>query len=180
MGLMGAKALIQDRPAAATAMIWAAVAVHAWAAHQWSAIPDLLKLATTKDAGGLYLGIAGIATMLAGFSGVILVFAMMQGVRRFSRLRISGGRRLEANWISPVASSFAASFGAGAAAVCFFLGHQTIAVWVFEGVATMAVHAAVRMLWLLRGLITAVRLEDQDEVRHFEPVDVAELIRGPR
>ena len=172
---MGFVAQVQDKPLAATSLIFGGVAVHAYLSHRWAAVPDLLALAHAKDVQGLYLGVAGVGAMLAGFSGVIVVFAMSQGIRRLAKMRISGGPQLETNWLSPVMSSFAATAGAAAAATCVYLKHEVTAVWIFEVVILVAMHAAIRMVWLLRGLVRAIREDDADKTRPG-PINVGELI----
>lgn len=173
---MNIKTVIKDYPIAVTAGILGGVSVHVLLNNKWGKIPDLAeKLPGSNHAWELYIGFAGVAGMLAGFAGVVLVFAMTTGSRRFARMRIRGGGRLEANWLSPLLSSFLAAFVSLAAAAADLLGHGAQAAWAFEFVFLVSIHAAMRMCWVLRKLMTATRRQDEEDARP-KPVALSDLV----
>ena len=90
-------------PRETTLFLLAAVGAHAVAACKWSQVPTLAdNLDGIKGVAAFYLGAAAAVAMIGGFAGMVVVFAMTQGLKRFAKLRAVGGESLETNWIHPI------------------------------------------------------------------------------
>ena len=124
----------------------------------------------------LHLGAAGLATMTAGFAGVVIIFGLSGGGERFRKLRMAGGRRLLANWVSVVAVSFTAAFLAVACALAALAGWRQESLWGFLFVCLLAAHGAARLVWLLTALAKVVKRTDADEQRIADSVNVDDVI----
>jgi hypothetical protein len=178
---IGAKTLgvLQDYPAIVNAAIVALVALQAviaqiWGLGDWPA--RLVGDSSYRDANvALCLGVAGLTAMTAGFAGVIVVFGLSTSSDRFRILRVRGGSRLRANWTSVVATGFCGAFLALLAAATTIAGSQWAAMWILEAAALLALHAAVRLLWLLRTLADVVGTEDR-EVKKADDVAPLEAV----
>jgi hypothetical protein len=132
------------------------------------------------DASVLFLGAATVAAMVAGFAGVVVIFALGSGSERFRYMRIRGGLRLRSNWTSVVAVSFLAA-GLSVAAAFMRLTDIDGWIWAFEASALFLIHASCRLVWLLRQIASVVVSDDLDQ--HEEnvraPLD-AVIRRQPR
>lgn len=154
---------MRDRPSIASGLLAVLVTAQCWLAWLNRPVPIGTladALAGVADRPALYLGGAVVATVAAGFSGVVVVFAMSQGVERLAAMRQIGSARLEANWFSVVQQAFWSAALAVAAAFTDAAGHPQIAGWLFELALVSCLHSALRQLWLLRALVKAVRLGD--------------------
>jgi hypothetical protein len=153
----------KNRPAVVTLTLIVSVVAHALltivvpAAAIWTPLTD----ATVRDSvAGLYVGLAGVSAMAAGFAGVVIIFGLDSRSEKFLTFRQTAGHSLSANWISVIASSFGSAGAGVAAAVLLLLGHPGVAPWLFELGVLLVVHAALRMLWLLRSLMRVVAADD--------------------
>jgi len=126
----------------------------------------------------LALGVAGVSAMVGGFAGVVVVFGLGSENDRFRLLRRKGSRRLRANWISVVLSSFAGAFGALIAAVIVVGFGAEAGMWVLEVCILVTAHAAIRLTGLLAGLAGIVDSEDEDHDRAVNTVRTSEIIGG--
>lgn len=172
---MSAKAKIQDHPGIVTAGILVPVCIHGAVGLKWPGITLLPAISDQTEIWQLYLGISGLAAMIAGFAGVVVVFAMTPGIGRLRRLRVKGGKRLEANLLSPVTTSFFAAFLAAGAATLEAAGASTPAVWMFEAGLLVSAHGALRLLWLLQALVAVVRAQDREDLQ--APASLEDTIR---
>ncbi|MBC7594730.1 MAG: hypothetical protein H7288_12450 [Kineosporiaceae bacterium] len=158
---------IVDRPRTVTGVLVVIVGVHALLARfTTGVIPTFAHALRNADGvSELYLGAAAFVGMVGGFAGVLVVFAMTQGLRRFSVLRVAGGEALEANWIHPITITLSAGFLLLAAAFCQMTDRATYGTWLFELAILLALHGSARLVWLLSRLVTAVRLQDVDDLQ---------------
>lgn len=151
---------LKNRPAAVTALLLLLVIAHVVATRLWK-WPSLLGwMAPNPNAWSLYAAGSAATAALAGFAGVVVVLAMADNAR-FAKMRIEGAESLEANWLSTVASSLLATVGLVAAATADLGGHGVASVWIAEASFLMAFHAGLRLLWLLRALVSATRGQDE-------------------
>jgi hypothetical protein len=171
---MRIKAVIKDYPIVVTASIAVFVSAHWLLYDTVSLFPDVARaMARFQGAWSIYLGFAGVVAILAGFTGVVIVFAMTPGNERLSRLRHEGGSRLEANWVSPVATCFLAAFGSVLCAILWVADFGLLAWWIFEFVAILGAASTVRLMWLLRSLLKVVRSEDSERSKCSVPTAVS-------
>ncbi|MBT2536287.1 hypothetical protein [Arthrobacter sp. ISL-69] len=162
-GLIG---LIQDRPAVLSGLAPVLVLMHAILT-RFALLPDVwsgLVTAERPDALALYLGVAGSSSLVAGFSGVVIVFGLTAGGSRFQLFRARSGQALRSNWISTMAASFAAAGLSLAAAVANFVGAQWLAPWIVELALLLLLHSALRLLWLMKRLMNLVKTNDAEEI----------------
>lgn len=174
---------VKDRPLAGAVLVVAGVGIHRALYGTVSLLPDVPKAVAdaTTIAVPIYLAFAGVVAIVAGFAGVVVVFALGQHTENFVILRRRGGRQLRANWSSPIATSFVAAFGCVATALLAVAGHGFAAWWIFEALFLLAATAAARLVWLFRGLATIVDSHDADALTRHEQsntVDIATRIRS--
>jgi hypothetical protein len=150
-----------NRPALFTALAVILVALHTFVG--WRK-PDLRlpRLTHGEDVWQVYLAVSGVASMVAGFAGVIVIYAMTQGSPRLATLRTGGGDRLKQNWLSPVRISFIASILAVIASSLDVAKYNFPAVLTFELASLFCVHGMIRLTWLLGILIEIVKQQDRD------------------
>jgi hypothetical protein len=127
----------------------------------------------------LHLGVAALAAMVAGFSGVVVIFGLGDSTR-LRRLRRSGGRRLQANWVSVVAVSFTAAFLSVACAALALGGQPEPSLWIGLFAVLLAGHGSVRLIWLLGALAQVTRAEDDDKFRAENTVSSTDLFAAAR
>lgn len=169
--LRRARGVFVDYPSVVSWAILAAVIAHLLLAQHFPKMNIAAALADSKLLDpefvlmSLSLGVAGVSAMVGGFAGVVVVFGLGSENDRFRLLRRRGGRRLRANWISVVLSSFAAAFGAViSAAVVVAVGPEP-GMWLLEACLLFAAHGALRLTALLAGLAGIVDQEDADAAR---------------
>jgi hypothetical protein len=158
--------VIQDRPIVLSGIAVAAVMAHA-ALTKVALVPDMwtaLANADRPDALALYLGVSASASLIAGFSGVVIVFGLTAGGSRFQLFRARSGQALRSNWRSTMAASFAAAGLSLVAAVAIFVGAQAVAPWIVELALLLLVHSALRLLWLMNRLMNLVKTNDAEEI----------------
>lgn len=166
--------LIQDRPAVLSGIATVLVLGHAVLTH-FGLVTDIwtgLVNAERPDALALYLGVAGSASLIAGFSGVVIVFGLTAGGSRFQLFRARSGHALRSNWISTMAASFAAAGLSLAAAVANFIGAQSVAPWIVELALLLLFHSALRLLWLMKRLMNLVKTNDAEEIDKNNIVEI--------
>jgi hypothetical protein len=176
------KGSAQDFPTVVSTSLGLAVLAYWFATWKWHRIniPWLIdSVAEPDQVMALHLGIAALAAMVAGFSGVVVIFGLGDSTR-LRRLRQSGGRRLHANWISVVAVSFSAAFLSVACAGLALGGLPEPSLWVGLYAVLLAGHGAVRLVWLLGALAQVTRAEDDDKTRAENTVSSADLFAAAR
>lgn len=143
---------VKDYPGVVTALAVFAVFAH-WVLVRQTSVPALpAKLVFADSAASLYLSAAGVVAVLAGFSGVIIVFALSPGVAALEKMRDEGGDRLRANWVSLVSNPVSAALLYLFAGTLATTGKPRAGGWLFELAATLTVLGALRMMWLFRRL----------------------------
>lgn len=169
-------------PLFVSALIIAAVVVHFIVSLKWAFLNVAAALANTKASDpqdtltSLALGVAGVSAMVGGFAGVIVIFGLGSENDRFRLLRRTGARRLRANWISVVLSSFTGAFGALVVAVMVVGFGAEPGMWVLEACLLVTAHAAIRLTCLLAGLAGIVDSQDKDDARQGNTVATADVI----
>lgn len=165
-----------------TVFIVAVVVLHFFAAQRWTVLNIAAALAATAAGDpqdtlmSLALGVAGVSAMVGGFAGVVVVFGLGSENDRFRLLRRKGSRRLRANWVSVVLSSFTGAFGALVAAVIVVAFGAEPGMWVLEVCTLVTAHAAIRLTCLLAGLAGIVDSDDEDQARLANTVPTAHVI----
>jgi hypothetical protein len=175
--------IAEDHPGRVNLVLTCLVAAQAFVAHFWlhglSPGRALTRSASVGNASVLFLGGATVAAMVAGFAGVVVVFALSSTSDRVQVFRRAGGRRLLSNWTSPVSVAFlAAALSLAASYLC--LVHARGWAWWFELSLLYLTHGAVRLLWLLRTLARIVASDDKGdaELRSRAPVESVILNDG--
>src|SRR4051812_8410194 len=103
--------VLKDYPLAVSGLLCAGVGIHLLLYPVVHVLPDIPgEMANSAQAWSIYLGFAGVVAITAGFTGVVVVFALSSTSDRFVRLRHLAGERLEANWVSPIATALTAAF----------------------------------------------------------------------
>lgn len=179
---MQIKGFAQDFPLVVNTSFGFAVLAYWVATWKWHHvnIPWLLdSVAEPDQVMTLHLGIAALAAMVAGFSGVVVIFGLGDSTR-LRRLRQSGGRRLHANWISVVAVSFAGAFLAVGCAGLALGGQPEPSLWIGLYALLLVGHGSVRLIWLLGALAQVTRGEDEDRTRAENTVTSTELFAAAR
>lgn len=174
--------LFADYPLFVSVVVVALVGVHFWAAQVWPIVNVAQTLAQSQvpeprdSLMQLALGVASVAAMVGGFAGVVVVFGLGSEHDRFRLLRLAGKRRLRANWVSVVLSSFAGAFGAVISAVVIVGFGVQPGIWTLEVCLLFAAHGAIRLTALLAGLAGIVDEGDQDNERKKKVVPTSTLI----
>ena len=159
MGVMGK---LKDYPLLVTVLVAGGVGWHYLGYNTLHWLPDVAgAMADFDEAWQVYLGSAGVVAVTAGFASVVIVFALSATTQPFRILRLRGGRRLEANWVSPTAVCLAAAFGSVICAVIAVAGYGQLAWWLFEFLITLSATSGLRLLWLMRTVVKLVRKDDE-------------------
>ncbi|MFL6109487.1 MAG: hypothetical protein ACJ72L_21185 [Marmoricola sp.] len=143
---------MKDFPGLVTAGVWSLVIVHfvLVRVHRVNGLPD--SLVKADGAAALYIGAAAVVAVLAGFSGVIIVFGLTPGVAALQQMREAGGDRLRANWVSLVSTPIAAALLYLLAATLATAGKPHAAGWPFEVASAFTLVGALRTMWLFKRL----------------------------
>ena len=171
-----------DYPFFVTVVLVLAVLGHFWLSQTLPSLNVALRLAEADPSNpretlsSLALGVAGVSAMVGGFAGVVVVFGLGTENDRFRLLRMHGGRRLRASWISVVLSSFAGAFLAVVAAVLVVAFGGEPGMWVMELCILLAAHGAIRLTVLLAGLAKIVDQEDIDATREKRVIPNSRVI----
>jgi hypothetical protein len=173
------QAWVQDWPWTVNGIAVIAVGAYWVCTWRWPTVsaPRIVDAAASgAEIMTLHLGVAAVAVMVAGFSGIVVIFGLSGDSERMRRLREIGGERLQANWTSVVGVAFS---GAYIAVVCAGLALSGLAqpsLWIGIYAFLLTGHGALRLIWLLRNLARVVRTEDQLRARKAREVDAATLI----
>jgi hypothetical protein len=178
--------MFADFPLLVSAMITALVVAHFAVSQAFPVVNVALALSDTAASDpqdtltSLSLGVAGVSAMVGGFAGVVVIFGLGSENDRFRLLRRRGHRRLRANWISVVLSSFMGAFGALVAAVIVVGFGAQPGMWVLEACLLFTAHAAIRLTALLGGLAGIVDSQDEDAERAANIVKTREIFPGKK
>jgi len=145
---------MKDHPGSATTTVLLIVVAHALVARSWSRADTPALFEDATDLVGVYAAFAGVAALVAGFIGVVVVFSTITGTA-WARIRELGGQSLIRNWTSPLRVTLCAALLAIAAALLVQIDHASAAWWAFEASVLLVVSAAARLVWLLNGLLQA-------------------------
>lgn len=176
---------LTNYPLIVTGLICALVVAHFYAAQVWPwlNVPAALADTTAGDPQdtlmSLSIGVAGVSAMVGGFAGVVVVFGLGTENDRFRLLRRNGSRRLRANWVSVVLSSFTGAFGALISAVIVVAFGAQPGMWVLEACLFITAHAAIRLTALLAGLAGIVDSTDDDAERTKKTVKTKDVLPSP-
>ena len=141
----------------------------------WLDRGDLRVIDLLKDDGlELSLGMLTVAGIMAGFVGVVVVFGLQASAPVFVRFRVAAGQSLGRNWLVLIATGFVSTAAAMAAAVAYSLDVVALGFGALLFSVLLSVHAALRMLWLVRVLIEAVRLDDTEKLSPSKTKPAAE------
>lgn len=155
---------LKDHPGSATTMVLLFVVAHALVAGSWARADTPALFENATDLVGVYAGFAGVAALVAGFIGVVVVFSTVTGTA-WARIRELGGQSLIRNWTSPLRVTLSAALLAVAAALLVQIEYAAAAWWAFEASVLLVVSAAVRLVWLLNGLLQAQQKIDSVSLR---------------
>jgi hypothetical protein len=170
---------VQDWPWVVNGVALAAVVAYWVSTWRWRGVsaPRLLDAgASDAEVMTLHLGVAALAAMVAGFSGVVVIFGLSGDSKRMRRLRDLGGDRLQANWTSVVAVAFSGAFIAVICAGLALGGLPEPSLWVGMYAVLLTGHGSLRLIWLLQTLARIVRTEDQVRARQAREIDAATLV----
>jgi len=134
----------------------------------WAALADPSKQGAAQ---ALYLAWLQPAAIVAGFAGVVVIFGLTASSDRFKTFRATAGRSLRRTWVSSSLSGFEAVALAVAAAMVSIAGLANLAPFLFELALLLLLHGALRLIWILAGLIGIVRADDikaTDEKRTYK------------
>jgi len=171
-----------NHPAYVNTVILALVAVHAIIASRWAPLDvfgDLARRGETGTLVTLHVSTASIASLVAGFAGVVVIFGLTSESPRFRRLRLRAGRNLRSNWTSVVTAAFLGAFIAWTDVVLTILGREWAAAVGTEAAILLCAHAAARLRWLLRRLADVVGADDATWARELRTVNPATLFPSP-
>lgn len=126
----------------------------------------------------LSIGVAGVAAMVGGFAGVVVVFGLSSNDARFRQVRIKASTSLRRNWMSIVTTPLAAAFGAVIAATLATATWTGAALWVLEVCVLLALHGALRLVVLLSELVKVVHAGDEGAQIEEDTVDSDDFLDG--
>jgi hypothetical protein len=137
---------------------------------------DAIQPATRFTAiADLAIGVAGVAAMVGGFAGVVVVFGLSSNDERFRKVRLKAATSLSRNWMSVLTTPLVAAFGSIIAAAVASAGRTDVAVWMLELFVVLAAHGAVRLVIVLFELVKVVHNSDASSQQKADTVDPDEL-----
>lgn len=169
-------AAVRDHPSGLDLVLLAVVAIH-FLATLFGYVPNIWAgLASATDQASVravYLAMLGPAAIVAGFAGVVVVFGLQSSSNRFREFRVAAGKALKRTWIASTLSGFVAVLLCVGAALSSVAGAPQIAPWFFELAILILAHGALRLVWILQGLIGIVQADDVQQVdaNNVFPVD---------
>lgn len=167
-----------DHPAAVTWLLVLLVGIHytigqtVWPdASPHLLVEDLSSTDRRTALSDLAVGLAGVAAMVGGFAGVVVVFGLSSDDERFRVVRLRAVSSLRRNWTSVVTTPLVAAFGALIAAILASAGLTTASTWFLEICILFAAHGAVRLVVILGELVKVVHKSDQSVQARENQVD---------
>lgn len=177
------RSYLLDRPNVVTMLLVALIAAQLAVSMLWlpAASPgrlfDAIEPATRSTSiADLAIGVAGVAAMVGGFAGVVVVFGLSSNDERFRQVRLKAATSLSRNWMSVLTTPLIAAFGAIIAAAAATSGHTDAAVWMLELFVVLAAHGAVRLVIVLFELVKVVHNSDASSQQMTDTVDPDELL----
>ncbi|HWL59754.1 MAG TPA: hypothetical protein VNQ48_02595 [Microbacteriaceae bacterium] len=171
-----------DHPSAVTLVLTLIVVAHFLVSLLWlpwlapaqlfSAVPDDDR---SNAVAQLAIGVAGVAAMVGGFAGVVVVFGLSSDDERFRKVRLKAATSLQRNWMSVVTTPLIAAFGAFMAAVAATAGAIGLSAWLLELCVLLAGHGAVRLVVVLFELVKVVHQSDLATQRAADTADTDEF-----
>lgn len=125
-------------------------------------------------ARSLYLALGSAGAPLAGFAGLIVIFALGER-QQFKVLREQGGRRLDLTWVNLFLFPFTALIVGLSAALVTTLGGAVWAPFVAEFALLLLMDTLLRGSWLIRSLIGIIRADDEQQRYGRNTVSTSEL-----
>ncbi|WP_139347694.1 hypothetical protein [Nocardia donostiensis] len=154
---------VGDWPGVVTGVIVVVAASHAIVARSlgwpWILPPNAGKVESSVVVS-VYLGVASVGAIYAGFAGVIIVFGLTPSSRLFRNFRIQAGARMVSNWISIISWAFLAAGGSLVASFLESIGFRFVASFLFEFGVMLLIHSSIRSVWIMRLLLELVRVDD--------------------
>lgn len=153
---------VQDQPWVVTSVLFAVtVAIYLGVAffglpNYWA---ELAKL-EIAEALTLYIGVAGAASLVAGFAGVVVVFGLSGAGHSQRVFRASAGASLRANWLSVIGAGFGSAALGFVSALLAVVQLRELAPWAMQMSLMLLAHASIRMVWLMKLLIDNVKTDD--------------------
>lgn len=171
---------IKDRPALVTGGLIIIAVLYTFAAWLWPAVDFFALLRAPPErldsVVSLYLGVAGVAAVGAGFAGVVIVFGLDTQSEKFLDFRSDGREPLTRNWMSVIGSSIVSAALAAGAALSVLLEFGRAGTAMFALAVLLIAHALVRMLWLLRVLMRVVAAGDRATRRERNRIDPVQYL----
>lgn len=163
------KVCVVDYPSVLTAVLIALPAMaYGWTrCHHWS-FPWLINASHGPDSASVvavYLGLAAIAAISGGFSGVVIVFGLTPQSDLFRRFRQDAGKRMFANWTSIITCAFLSAALSVAAAALEAVGNHALAATLFAIGCLLYCHSAIRAVAILAMLLRLVDNDDKKAIR---------------
>lgn len=180
--LRRARSYLVDHPNAVTLTIFVLVIVHFIVSVR---IPHAAPLALFVNVTGkglpaavssLAVGVAGVAAMVGGFAGVVVVFGLSSDDARFREVRLKASTSLRRNWMSVVTAPLLAAFGSMIAAALATAIFVPAALWLLEICTLLAAHGALRLVVLLSELIRVVHAADDAHRSDADEVDTDDFL----
>ncbi|MFA4083037.1 hypothetical protein ONA92_15175 [Mycobacteroides salmoniphilum] len=163
------KKVVVDYPGVITTLVVVLPPVFWYIGRRYHWSFDWLIVPTNDlDSGSVvevYLGLAAVAAITAGFAGVIIVFGLTPQSDLFRRFRREAGAPMVANWVSIMSNAFLAAALSIAAAALEALSHHPVAATLFLTGCLLFTHSASRSLALLKALLILVKNDDEAQVR---------------
>ncbi|MCW2092660.1 UNVERIFIED_ORG: hypothetical protein M2328_005940 [Rhodococcus erythropolis] len=156
--------VLRDWPGVVTLVLFLVVGactVAAFVRHWPWLLPFRADELDSSTVASIYLGLAAVGAIYAGFAGVIIVFGLTPTSDLFRTFRLSAGDRMVSNWISVIASGFVGSGLSLSAAVLEVLGSKLMGSALFVIGALLLIHSAGRSVWILTLLLKLVKADDQ-------------------
>lgn len=169
---------LRDQPFWADLGLFMLVATHfamttlGYLPNVWAAIADP---SNQQAAQTLYLAWLQPAATVAGFAGVVVVFGLTASSDRFKTFRANAGRSLRRTWVSSSLSGFEAVALAVAAPMVSIAGLLNVAPFLFELALLLFLHGALRLIWILSGLIGIVGADDIKATGEKQPYPLDRL-----
>lgn len=164
-------AVAQDNPWIITLFTLLLVTTHFFLVHFKVWTDSWATLLASPDRGmAIYLGAASASAIVAGFAGVVVVFGLTATGEKFRNLRLDAGKSLGSNWTSSSVSGFSAAGIALAAAIAAATGQFFWSPWLLEWSLLLLLHGTIRIIWLLRILMSIVAAQDAADVRESKTV----------
>lgn len=130
-----------------------------WAPLRW--INERAGEVQASDGAMIAMGVASVAAIGAGFSGVVVAYAISSERPTVVEFRRRVGPLLKANWMSVINCSFSSAVLALADGTLFVTGHPSAAAWVSVAAVGLLLHGMARSMYLFSVFLEVVALGDR-------------------